>query len=99
MLPQADNELLTRTDKGTGAGEFFRRYWMPALLSEEVPSPDCAPVRVQLMGERLVAFRNTDGVVGLVGQFCMHRQMDLFFGRNEENGLRCLYHGWKYDKD
>lgn len=70
---------------------------MPALLSEEVPSPDCPPVRVRLMGEQLVAFRNTSGTVGLVGQYCMHRQMDLFFGRNEENGLRCLYHGWKYD--
>jgi phenylpropionate dioxygenase-like ring-hydroxylating dioxygenase large terminal subunit len=97
MLSAADNELLTRTGKGTRGGEFFRRFWLPALLSEEVPSPDCAPVRVRLMGERLVAFRNTSGGVGLVGQYCMHRQMDLFFGRNEENGLRCLYHGWKYD--
>jgi phenylpropionate dioxygenase-like ring-hydroxylating dioxygenase large terminal subunit len=91
--------LLTRVGKDTAAGEFFRRYWMPALLSEEVPSPDCAPVRVELMGERLIAFRNTAGEVGLVSRYCMHRQMDLFFGRNEENGLRCLYHGWKYDKD
>jgi phenylpropionate dioxygenase-like ring-hydroxylating dioxygenase large terminal subunit len=99
MLSAADNELLTRTDKGTPAGEFFRRFWMPALLSEEVPAPDCPPVRVRLMGERLVAFRNSSGVVGLVGQYCMHRQMDLFFGRNEENGIRCLYHGWKYDVD
>ena len=97
MLSAADNELLTQTGKGTPAGEFFRRFWMPALLSEELPSPDGPPVRVRLMGENLVAFRNTSGVVGLVGQYCMHRQMDLYFGRNEENGLRCLYHGWKYD--
>jgi len=99
MLSSAENELLTRTGKEAAAGQFFRRYWMPALLSEEVPVPDCPPVRVRLMGERLVAFRDTNGNVGLVGQYCMHRQMDLFFGRNEECGLRCLYHGWKYDKD
>jgi phenylpropionate dioxygenase-like ring-hydroxylating dioxygenase large terminal subunit len=97
MLSAADNELLTRTGKGTAAGEFFRRFWMPALLSEEVPTADCPPVRVRLMGERLLTFRNTSGAVGLVGRYCMHRQMDLYFGRNEENGLRCLYHGWKYD--
>src|SRR5579885_121407 len=97
MLSVADNELLTRTNKGTAAGEYFRRFWMPALLAEEVPSPDCPPVRVTLMGECLVAFRDTKGRVGLVGRYCEHRQMDLFFGRNEEHGLRCVYHGWKYD--
>ena len=99
MLSVADNELLTRTNKGTPAGEYFRRFWMPALLSEEVPTPDCPPARVTLMGECLIAFRDTSGQVGLVGRYCEHRQMDLFFGRNEENGLRCVYHGWKYDRN
>jgi len=99
MLSAAENELLTRTGKGTPGGEYFRRFWMPALLSEEVPVPDCPPVRVKLFGECLVAFRDTSGRVGLVGAYCAHRQVDLFFGRNEHNGLRCLYHGWKYDAD
>ncbi|MGH7034835.1 MAG: Rieske 2Fe-2S domain-containing protein, partial [Stellaceae bacterium] len=70
---------------------------MPALLSEEVPTPDCPPARVILMGESLLAFRDASGRVGLVGRYCAHRQMDLFYGRNEENGIRCPYHGWKYD--
>src|ERR1700759_525201 len=99
MLSKADNDLLTQTDRGTVAGDYFRRFWMPALLSEEVPVPDCPPVRVKLMGENLVAFRDTNGRVGLVGQYCAHRQMDLFFGRNEECGIRCVYHGWKFDAD
>ncbi len=99
MLSAAENELLTRTDKGTPAGDYFRRFWMPALLSEEIPTPDCPPVRVRLMGECLVAFRDTSGRAALVGQYCLHRQMDLFFGRNEENGIRCVYHGWKFDAD
>jgi len=99
MLSAADNDLLTRTDKGTPAGEYMRRFWMPALLSEEVPTPDCPPVRVRLMGEYLVAFRDTTGRVGLLDRYCAHRQVDLFFGRNEECGLRCIYHGWKFDAD
>jgi len=93
MLSAAENELLTRTDKGTAAGDYFRRFWMPALLSEEVPAPDCAPVRVALLGEHLVAFRDSTGKVGLIDRYCAHRQMDLFFGRNEDCGLRCVYHG------
>jgi phenylpropionate dioxygenase-like ring-hydroxylating dioxygenase large terminal subunit len=99
MLSAAENETLVRTGKGTPGGEYFRRFWMPALLSEEVPVPDCPPVRVKLYGECLVAFRDSSGRVGLVGAYCAHRQVDLFFGRNEQNGLRCLYHGWKYDVD
>jgi phenylpropionate dioxygenase-like ring-hydroxylating dioxygenase large terminal subunit len=78
-------------------GSLFRRYWIPALLSEEIPEPDGAPVRVRLLGEDLVAFRNSDGKIGLLAEHCAHRGTSLFFGRNEECGLRCIYHGWKYD--
>jgi phthalate 4,5-dioxygenase len=97
MLSAAENELLTRTDKGTPTGEYLRRFWMPALLSEEIPATDCAPVRVTLLGEHLIAFRDSNGKVGLLHRYCAHRQMDLFFGRNEDCGLRCVYHGWKFD--
>ena len=91
------NELLTRTGPGTPMGELFRRYWLPALLASELPAADCPPVRVQLLGEDLVAFRDTEGRIGLVDEFCPHRRVSLFFGRNEECGLRCVYHGWKFD--
>jgi phenylpropionate dioxygenase-like ring-hydroxylating dioxygenase large terminal subunit len=97
MLSAAENRLLTQTGEDTPAGQYFRRFWMPALLAEEIPSPDCPPVRVTLMGEHLLAFRDSSGNIGLIGAYCMHRQMDLFFGRNEDNGLRCVYHGWKFD--
>ncbi|MBM4260552.1 MAG: Rieske 2Fe-2S domain-containing protein [Deltaproteobacteria bacterium] len=99
MLSREHNELLTRTDRGTPMGELMRRYWMPALLSEEIPVPDCPPVRVQMLGEKLVAFRDSKGKVGLLGENCAHRGTSLFFGRNEECGLRCVYHGWKFDVD
>src|SRR3954466_3056910 len=91
------NELLTRTGPGTPMGELFRRYWQPILLSWELPEPDCPPVRVECLPERMVAFRDTQGRLGLVDEFCAHRGVSLFFGRNEENGIRCPYHGWKYD--
>ena len=78
-------------------GELLRRFWIPVLLSEDVPEPDCDPVRITLLGERLVAFRDTSGRVGLIDRLCAHRCADLFFGRNEEDGLRCTYHGWKFD--
>src|SRR4051794_15413388 len=78
-------------------GELFRRFWMPALLSNELPESDCAPLRLRILGEDLVAFRDTSGRVGLLGQHCPHRGASLFFGRNEEDGLRCVYHGWKFD--
>ena len=97
MLRREDNELITRTGPGTPMGEALRRYWMPALLSEELPEPDCPPVRVGLLSEKLVAFRDTEGKVGLVAENCPHRGASLFFGRNEECGLRCVYHGWKFD--
>ena len=97
MLSVADNELLTRTGPGTPMGDLFRRFWLPALLPSELPSPDCAPIRLRLLGEDLIAFRDTSGRVGFVAQACPHRGASLFFGRNEEDGLRCVYHGWKFD--
>ena len=97
MLKQEENERLVRIGPGTPAGEVFRRYWQPAALSSELPEPDGPPIRVRLLGEDLVAFRATDGSVGLVDAFCPHRRAPMFFGRNEECGLRCVYHGWKFD--
>ncbi|NQV57298.1 MAG: Rieske 2Fe-2S domain-containing protein [Rhodospirillales bacterium] len=99
MLRQEDNERLTRVGPGTPAGELFRRYWQPALLSSEVAAPDGAPVRVRLLGEDLLAFRDSDGRVGLVDAYCPHRLAPLFYGRNEECGIRCVYHGWKFNAD
>ena len=96
MRPR-QNELLTRTGPGTAMGELFRRYWIPALLAVELPEPDGPPVRVQLLAERLIAFRDTSGRLGLIDEYCAHRGVSLWFGRNEEGGLRCAYHGWKYD--
>jgi phthalate 4,5-dioxygenase len=97
VLSPEENELLTRVGPSTAMGAVFRRYWLPACLAAEVPAPDCPPVRVRLLGEDLVCFRDTTGAVGLVDAFCAHRRAPLFFGRNEECGLRCVYHGWKYD--
>jgi phthalate 4,5-dioxygenase oxygenase subunit len=97
MLQREQNELLVHTGRGTAMGELFRRYWIPALLSEELPENDSAPVRVQLLSEKLVAFRDSRGRYGLVDEFCPHRRVSLWFGRNEEGGLRCPYHGWKFD--
>jgi phthalate 4,5-dioxygenase oxygenase subunit len=97
MLTQETNEFLTRTGPGTPMGELFRRYWIPALLDWELPERDCPPVRVKLLGERLIAFRDSEGRIGIIDEFCAHRGVSLWFGRNEECGLRCSYHGWKYD--
>ena len=99
MLTKEKNDLLTQTGPGTPMGDLFRCYWQPALLAEELPEPDCPPVRVQLLSERLIAFRDSDGRLGLLDEFCAHRRVSLWFGRNEESGLRCPYHGWKYDVD
>ncbi|MBM2809731.1 MAG: Phthalate 4,5-dioxygenase [Chloroflexi bacterium] len=92
-----DNELLTRVGVGTPMGQLMRLYWIPALLSPELPHADCPPIRVRLLGENLIAFRDTGGRVGMLADHCSHRGASLFFGRNEENGLRCVYHGWKYN--
>ena len=97
MFSQEENELLTGVGPGTAMGNLMRRYWIPALLSEEIPQPDCAPVRVRLLGEDLVAFRDSNGRVGLLDEHCSHRGTSLFYGRNEACGLTCIYHGWKYD--
>ena len=99
MLSREDNELLTRVGTGTPMGDLMRRYWIPAAFSHQLAEPDSPPVRVRLLGEDLVAFRDTDGRVGLLDQNCPHRTASLFFGRNEECGLRCVYHGWKFDVD
>jgi phthalate 4,5-dioxygenase oxygenase subunit len=97
MLRKEQNDLLTQTGPGTPGGKLFRSYWLPALLAEELPGNDCPPVRVKLLSERLLAFRDSAGRLGLIDEFCAHRGISLWFGRNEEAGLRCPYHGWKYD--
>jgi phenylpropionate dioxygenase-like ring-hydroxylating dioxygenase large terminal subunit len=99
MLSQEENELITRVGPGTPMGNLFREYWLPALLSEELPAADSDPVRVMMLGEQLIAFRDTNGTVGLLAHNCPHRGASLFFGRNEEGGLRCVYHGWKFTAD
>lgn len=99
MLSAADNTLLTRTGPGTPMGEYFRRFWQPVALSREIAEPDSAPIRIKVLGEELLAFRDTQGRVGLIDSKCAHRGADLFFGRNEDCGIRCIYHGWKYDAD
>ena len=97
MLRADQNQLVTQTNAGTPMGEMFRRYWLPALLSQELAEPDGAPVRLKLLGERLIAIRDSAGRLGVMDEFCAHRGVSLWFGRNEEGGLRCPYHGWKYD--
>jgi nitrite reductase/ring-hydroxylating ferredoxin subunit len=97
MLRKEENEYLCHIGPGTPMGNLFRQYWLPALLSIELPNPDSDPVRVMLLGEQLIAFRDTNGSVGLLQNNCPHRGASLFFGRNEEAGLRCVYHGWKFD--
>jgi phthalate 4,5-dioxygenase len=99
MLKEAENERISRVGAGTPMGELQRRYWLPCALSSDLPEADGAPIRVRLLGEDLVAFRDTSGAIGLVDAFCPHRRAPMFFGRNEECGLRCVYHGWKFDRD
>ena len=97
MLSKEQNSLLSQTGPDTPMGRMFRCYWIPALLAEELPENECPPVRVKLLSERLLAFRDTQGRYGLIDEFCAHRGVSLWFGRNEDCGLRCPYHGWKYD--
>src|SRR5882724_10850119 len=97
MLKVEENELICRVGPGTPMGNFMREYWVPAMLSAELPGPDSDPLRVMLLGEQLIAFRDSNGRVGLLANNCPHRGASLFFGRNEEAGLRCVYHGWKFD--
>jgi phthalate 4,5-dioxygenase oxygenase subunit len=97
MLNKVDNEVLCRVGPGTPMGNLLRQYWFPAMPSYELPSPDSPPKKLRLLGEDLVAFRDSAGAVGVLAQACPHRGASLFFGRNEETGLRCVYHGWKFD--
>ncbi len=99
MLSREDNETLCRVGPGTPMGELLRRYWTPACLSAEIPEPGSAPARVRLLGENLVAYRDTGGRIGLVQENCPHRGASLYFGRNEDAAIRCVYHGWAFDTD
>ena len=98
MTTATENELLTRVGPGTPMGELMRQYWIPAGLSSELKR-DGDPLRLMLLGEKLVAFRDSDGRVGVFDHRCPHRRASLFFGRNEQGGIRCVYHGWKFDAD
>src|SRR6186997_1739591 len=97
MLTAEENNLLCRVEGNAPMGQLMRRHWIPACLSEEVTEPDGAPVRTRLLGEDLVVFRDSDGRLGVLDEYCPHRRVSLAYGRNEECGLRCLYHGWKMD--
>src|SRR5438105_7730122 len=96
MLSAEENEYLCRVGPGTPMGDLFRQYWIPAIRSDEV-EPSGRPLRMRLLGEDLIGFRTGSGEVGLVQNNCPHRGASLFFGRNEEDGRRCVYHGWKFD--
>src|SRR6266542_3003843 len=97
MLNASDNETLSRVGPGTPTGELMRQYWLPVMQSWELGEPDGRPMRVRLLGEDLFLFRDSLGKAGLLANNCAHRGASLFFGRNEESGLRCVYHGWKFD--
>ena len=91
------SETLVRTGPGTTMGSLLRLYWVPALHRSEIAEPDCPPVRVRILGEKLLAFRDSEGRPALIDEFCSHRGASLYLGRNEENGIRCSYHGLKFD--
>jgi phthalate 4,5-dioxygenase oxygenase subunit len=97
MMTREENDLLCRVEGKAPMGQLMRRHWVPACLSEELPEANGTPVAVRLFGEDLVAWRDSDGRVGLMDRYCPHRRASLVFGRNEDSGLRCLYHGWKVD--
>src|SRR3954463_7918995 len=97
MLTCEENDLLCRVEGEAPMGQLMRRHWLPACLSEEVAQPDGAPGRIRALGEKLVAFRDSSGRLGVLDEHCPHRRASLALGRNEECGLRCLYHGWKFD--
>ncbi|CAA9419156.1 MAG: Rieske (2Fe-2S) region, partial [uncultured Ramlibacter sp.] len=90
-------KTLVRTGPGTPTGDLLRRFWVPVLLASEIAEADGPQVRVQIMGEKLLAFRDSEGRPGLISEFCSHRGVSLYFGRNEDNGIRCAYHGLKFD--
>src|SRR6267143_290559 len=97
MLTREQNELLCRVEGDATMGQIMRRHWLPVCMAEEAADKDGTPVRARLLGEDLVVFRDTQGRLGVLGEHCLHRGASLVFGRNEECGLRCLYHGWKFD--
>jgi phthalate 4,5-dioxygenase oxygenase subunit len=97
MLSKLDNDTMCQVGPGTPMGDLCRLFWIPSMTSDELPSPDCPPLRIRLLGENLIAFRATSGAVGVIQNSCPHRGASMFFGRNEEEGLRCVYHGWKFD--
>src|SRR5947209_12847028 len=97
MLSREQNELLCRVEGGATMGQIMRRHWLPVCMAEEAAARDGAPVRSRLLGEDLIVFRDSDGRLGVLGEYCLHRRASLAFGRNEECGVRCLYHGWKFD--
>jgi phthalate 4,5-dioxygenase oxygenase subunit len=99
MLTKEENDLLCRVEGEAPMGQLMRRHWTPVCLLEEVSEPDGTPVKARVFGENLVVFRDTDGRVGVLDEACPHRRASLVFGRNEEGGLRCLYHGWKMDAE
>jgi len=99
MLTAEENTLLCHVEGDAPMGQMMRRHWVPAALSEQLARRDRTPIRLRLFGEKLVAFRDSEGRLGVLGEFCPHRKASLVFGRNEECGLRCLYHGWKFDVD
>ena len=96
MLSMDSNDILTRVGPGTPMGELMREYWIPACLPQEL-APDATPMRLKLLGEKLIAFRDSSGRIGILDHRCPHRCASMFFGRNEEGGIRCAYHGWKFD--
>lgn len=99
MLSDEDNELLCRVGAGTPMGEVFRRFWLPAVLSSEIRQNEGPPRRLRILGEDLIAFRDTSGKPCIIGAYCPHKLAPLFFGRNEDHGIRCAYHGWKFGAD
>ena len=99
MLTKEDNDLICRIGPGTPMGNVFRRYWHPVCLAEQLPHNDCDPLALKLLGQNFVAFRNTEGQLGLLDEGCMHRGTSLALGRVEHCGIRCIYHGWKYAVD
>jgi phthalate 4,5-dioxygenase oxygenase subunit len=99
MMTQEENDLLCRVEGDAPMGQIMRRHWIAACLSEEVAEADGKPIKVRLLGEDLVVFRDSKGRIGVLDEYCSHRRASLVFARNEECGLRCLYHGWKFDVD
>ena len=99
MITKEENDLLCRVENEAPMGALMKQHWVPICLSEEVAEADGDPVNARILGENLVIFRDSDGNVGVLDEACPHRGPSLVYGRNEEGGLRCLYHGWKFDAD